>query len=145
MNARAIFLSAAVSVLSATAAAAQTVEVFKDAGCGCCGGWIAHMQTNGFSVDAANVEPAQMQQVKSGAGISPDIASCHTAFIDGYFIEGHVPAEDVKRLLLERPDAAGLGAPGMPLGSPGMEGSGTRRYQVLLVVKDGTTEVFAIH
>ncbi|EHK55600.1 hypothetical protein MAXJ12_19208 [Mesorhizobium alhagi CCNWXJ12-2] len=145
MNARAIFLSAAVSVLSATAAAAQTVAVFKDAGCGCCGGWIAHMQQNGFSVDAANVEPERMQQVKSRAGISSDIASCHTAFVEGYFVEGHVPAEDVERLISQRPDAAGLAAPGMPLGSPGMEGSGAQRYQVLLVLKDGTTEVFAVH
>jgi hypothetical protein len=140
MKGRAIFLSAAVSVLSATAAAAQTVEVFKDAGCGCCGGWIAHMQQNGFSVDAANVDPGRMQQVKSRAGISSDIASCHTAFV-----EGHVPAEDVERLISQRPDAAGLAAPGMPLGSPGMEGSGAQHYQVLLVLKDGATEVFAVH
>jgi hypothetical protein len=145
MKGRAIFLSAAVSVLSATAAAAQTVEVFKDAGCGCCGGWIAHMQQNGFSVDAANVKPGRMQQMKSRAGISSDIASCHTAFVEGYFVEGHVPAEDAERLISQRPVAAGLAAPGMPLGSPGMEGSGAQRYQVLLVLKDGTTEVFAVH
>jgi hypothetical protein len=145
MNARAIFLSAAVCVLSATAAAAQTVEAFKDAGCGCCGGWIAHMQQNGFSVNAANVEPDRMQQVKSRAGISPDIASCHTTFVEGHFVEGYVPTEDVKRLLSQRPDVVGLAAPGMPLGSPGMEGSGAQRYQVLLVRKDGATEVFAVH
>ncbi|EHK52486.1 DUF411 domain-containing protein [Allomesorhizobium alhagi] len=83
--------------------------------------------------------------MKSRAGISPDIASCHTAFVEGYFVEGHVPMEDVKRLLSQRPDAVGLAAPGMPLGSPGMEGSGAQRYQVLLVRKGGTTEVFAVH
>jgi hypothetical protein len=81
-------------------------------------------QQNGFSVNSANLEPNRMHQVKSRAGISPDIASCQTAFVEGYFVEGHVPMEDVKGLLSQRPDAVGLAAPGMPLGSPGMEGSG---------------------
>ena len=78
-------------------------------------------------------------------GVTADLASCHTAFVEGYFVEGHVPAEDVARLLAERPDAAGLTAPGMPLGSPGMEGAGAEPYQVLLVRADGTSEVFASH
>lgn len=145
MRSRTILLSAVMTLLTAATAAAQTVEVFKDAGCGCCGGWVAHMQRNGFQVNATDVEPERMEQVKQRAGVTADLASCHTAFVEGYFVEGHVPAEDVARLLAERPDAAGLTAPGMPLGSPGMEGAGAEPYQVLLVRADGTSEVFASH
>lgn len=145
MKPRTILLSAAMVLLTAATAAAQTVEVFKDAGCGCCGGWIAHMERHGFQVKAADVEPERMDTIKTRAGVTADLASCHTAFVGGYFIEGHVPAGDVARLLAERPDAAGLTAPGMPLGSPGMEGAGAEAYDVLLVRADGRTEVFASH
>ena len=84
--------------------------------------------------------------MKARAGITPELSSCHTAFIDGYFVEGHVPAGDVQRLLAERPDALGLTVPGMPIGSPGMEmGDQRDAYDTLLVLRDGSTEVFESH
>ncbi|HEY6670841.1 MAG TPA: DUF411 domain-containing protein [Methyloceanibacter sp.] len=91
-------------------------------------------------------EPAMLAQIKRQAGISTKLASCHTAKIDGYVIEGHVPAPDMKRLVAEHPDAVGLTVPGMQVGSPGMEqGAESEPYDVLLIKKDGTTEVFAHH
>jgi len=84
--------------------------------------------------------------MKARAGVTPDLSSCHTAFIDGYFVEGHVPAGDVERLLAERPDALGLTVPGMPIGSPGMEmGDQRDAYDTLLVLRDGSTAVFESH
>jgi hypothetical protein len=103
------------------------------------------MHEHGFLVDVRNV--GNMGQVKARVGVPPGKGSCHTAEVGGYFIEGHVPAEDVRRLLAERPDARGLTAPGMPLGSPGMEVSDGRvqPYEVLLVARDGTTTVWSRH
>lgn len=84
--------------------------------------------------------------MKDRAGVTPEMSSCHTAFIDGYFVEGHVPASAVQRLLSERPDALGLTVPGMPIGSPGMEmGNQRDAYDTLLVLRDGSTEVFESH
>ena len=142
---RTLFLSATFSLLSASVALSASVSVFKDAGCGCCGGWISHMRENGFAVSATNVAPETMDVVKSKAGVTADTASCHTAIVAGYVVEGHVPASDVQRLMDERPDAIGLSAPGMPIGSPGMEGAGAEPYDVLLIRRDGRTEVFASH
>jgi hypothetical protein len=91
-------------------------------------------------------EPGALAQLKREAGIGDKLASCHTAKIDGYVIEGHVPGTDIKRLVADHPDALGLAVPGMPIGSPGMEqGAQFDSYDVLLVKKDGTTEVFASH
>ncbi len=86
-----------------------------------------------------------LRAIKSISGIAPEQASCHTATVDGYVIEGHVPAADVRRLLAERPDARGLTVPGMPQGSPGMESPNPEHYQVLLIGRDGTTTLFAEH
>ncbi len=123
-----------------------SVEVFKSASCGCCGNWVKHMQQSGFTVTANNVAYSILQKIKRQAGVTEEFASCHTAHVGGYVIEGHVPAEDVKRLLQEKPEALGLVVPGMPIGSPGMEmGSEKEPYEVLLVKKDGSTEVFARH
>ena len=95
------------------------VLVWKDPYCGCCGGWMAHMQANGFSVDASDV--GDMDAIKDAEGVPPDLRSCHTARVGAYVIEGHVPAAAVRRLLEMRPgDVAGLAVAGMPLGSPGM-------------------------
>lgn len=145
MTFRTLFLSATFSLLSASVALSASVSVFKDAGCGCCGGWMSHMRENGFAVSATNVAPETMDVVKSKAGVTADTASCHTAIVAGYVVEGHVPASDVQRLMDERPDAIGLSAPGMPIGSPGMEGAGAESYDVLLIRRDGRTEVFASH
>lgn len=124
---------------------APLVEVYKSPTCGCCGDWIKHMQANGFT----NVKTYDVGNAKKRAevGMSLRFGSCHTALIDGYVIEGHVPAREVKRLLKERPKALGLAVPGMPLGSPGMEVDDGRvdRYDVLLVQKDETSTVYATY
>lgn len=122
------------------------LEVWKSPTCGCCAGWVKHMDNAGYAVTAQNVALGILAKIKKQAGLAPDLQSCHTARVGGYIIEGHVPAEDVKRLLAEKPDAIGLAVSGMPLGSPGMEmGNEKERYEVLLVKKDGSTEVFAKH
>lgn len=129
----------------ATAAAAPTVVVHKTPTCGCCGLWVKHMQAAGFQVQVHDLE--NLAPIKERVGVPFGMGSCHTAEVDGYFVEGHVPAEDVKRLLRERPKARGLTVPGMPAGSPGMEVPSGRvdRYDVLLVGPDGKTSVFATH
>ena len=103
-----------------TQATSTTVEVYKSATCKCCAKWVDHMRANGFTV---NTHDVGNKEVRERAGISTTLGSCHTALVDGYAIEGHVPAADIKRFLKERPRAIGLTAPGMPHGSPGMEGA----------------------
>ncbi|MGY1457543.1 DUF411 domain-containing protein [Luteimonas sp. A534] len=124
---------------------ASLLVVHKNASCGCCVLWIDHMREAGFAVQVHDHE--DMGPIKQRAGVPYAKGSCHTAEIDGYFVEGHVPAEDVKRLLAERPDARGLTVPGMPAGSPGMElPDGTvHPYAVELVGHDGSTTVYARH
>lgn len=123
------------------AANAAEVEVWKSPSCGCCGGWIDHMRAEGFTLkvhDIDDVTPVKMQH-----GVPAELASCHTAVVDGYVIEGHVPAADVRRLLAERPQATGLSIPGMPASAPGMDMPG-EPYDVLLF-KDGDVTVYASH
>jgi hypothetical protein len=124
-----------------------SVEVWKSANCGCCIDWVEHLQDNGFAVKTNDTDQTTLDQIKRMAGITDKLSSCHTGKVEGYVLEGHVPASDVKRLLAERPDAKGLTVPGMPIGSPGMEvdGEPAEPFEVLLVKKDGTTEVFAKH
>lgn len=125
-------------------ASGQTIEVLKSATCGCCSAWIAHIEKNGFTAKAQDLAAGQLARAKADAGLSPDLQSCHTAKIGGYVVEGHVPASDIRRLLSEKPDAIGLTVPGMPIGSPGMDAGGEKEaYEVLLVRRDGTTEVFS--
>ena len=120
-----------------TASTEKVLEVYKSPTCGCCGAWVDHMKDNGYQVVVH--EQQNLQSIKEKAGILPGQGSCHTAFIDGYAIEGHVPAADVDRLLAERPDARGLTVPGMPVGSPGMEmGDRVDAYDVLLFDESGT-------
>lgn len=122
------------------------IEVWKSASCGCCGLWVEHLQAAGYTVKTNDTATGILAKLKRQAGLKPELQSCHTAKAGGYVIEGHVPAEDVARLLKEKPDAVGLTVPGMPLGSPGMDtGPEKEPYEVLLVKKDGTTEVFARH
>lgn len=113
-----------------------TVEVYKSASCGCCSLWVEHLEKHGFTVKAHDVD--NLMPYKEKAQLGPGMGSCHTAFVDGYAIEGHVPARDIKRLLLEKPDVAGLTVPRMPIGSPGMEVEGrtSDAYQVISY-KDG--------
>lgn len=122
------------------------VEVWKDPSCGCCKDWVAHLEENGFAV---KVNETGNNAMRSKLGIPAQLGSCHTGLVGGYAVEGHVPAADIRRLLKEKPQAVGLTVPGMPVGSPGMDGRiyGGRRdpYDVLLVLKTGDTRVFASH
>lgn len=119
--------------------------VHKSASCGCCGLWVEHMRTAGFDVEVRNSD--NINPVKERVGVPLGKGSCHTAEIGGYFVEGHVPAEDIKRLLAQKPDAKGLVLPGMPAGSPGMElpDGRTQPYTVELVGRDGAVTAFAQH
>ncbi len=130
-------LSAALT-LSALSAQADTpeIKVFKSPWCGCCTAWSQHMRDNGFSV--TEIKRKDMDAIKRTLGVPERLESCHTAMIDGYIIEGHVPASDVKRLLNEKPNhAKGLSVPGMPIGSPGMEqGNEKERYTTVLFGPD---------
>jgi hypothetical protein len=120
--------------------AAPKVVVYKDPDCGCCGAWVDHMKANGFSVTVHDVR--DMTPHKRKLGVPERLGSCHTAVVDGYTIEGHVPAADVKRLLKERPKAKGLAVPGMPQGSPGMETGKLDPYDVLLFDSVGKASVY---
>lgn len=124
----------------AAGAANPVIEVYKTATCGCCKQWIKHLEANGFTVKAQDV--ANTGDYRAKFGIPADYGSCHTARVGGYAVEGHVPASDIKRLLAEKPQARGLAVPGMPMGSPGMEGPRSDPYDVLLVKEGGKAEVY---
>jgi hypothetical protein len=131
---------------SAAQADTHSAEIWHNPTCGCCIDWVDHLEENGFTPSINSSTPGELAAVKQKLGIPDKLASCHTAEIGGYAVEGHVPASDIKRLLEEQPDAVGLAVPGMPIGSPGMEyGDVKEPYDVLLVKKDGSTEVFASH
>lgn len=133
---RVAFLSIAASALMPVRswAASPLVTVHKDPACGCCGGWVEHLQARGFK--AKVIETAAVDAVKARLGVPPDLAACHTAEVGGYVIEGHVPAKAIERLLAERPRAKGLAVPGMPAGSPGMGGA-PEAYDVVLFGPNG--------
>jgi hypothetical protein len=118
-----------------------TITVYKDPSCGCCKSWIQHLIKHGYQVDAKDTP--EMTGIKRSLGVPDGLSACHTAVVNGYLIEGHVPAADIARLLKEKPKVAGLAVPGMPMGSPGMEGPRTQHYQVLSFDKAGKTKVFA--
>jgi hypothetical protein len=120
------------------------VTVFKDPGCGCCNEWVEHLRKHAFDVVAKDT--SDVAAVKRAARVPEQLHSCHTAFVNGYVVEGHVPAADIQRMLTERPKIAGIATPGMPVGSPGMEiGNRKDRYVVVAFTRDGTTKVFASH
>ncbi|RUR31494.1 DUF411 domain-containing protein [Vreelandella andesensis] len=122
----------AVSLLAAyslNALATPTIDVHSDPNCGCCGAWVSHLEEAGFDVN--HHRDGNVRSIKMANGVPPELASCHTAVVEGYVIEGHVPASDIKRLLDEQPDVVGLTVPGMPHGSPGMETGRVDDYAVL--------------
>jgi hypothetical protein len=121
------------------------IQVYKDPTCGCCALWVEHLRKAGFSATVMDV--GDMTAVKDKHGVPGQARSCHTAIVDGYVLEGHVPSADVQRLLKQRPAVVGLAVPGMPIGSPGMEVAGMkpRPYDVLAFDKSGQTTVFASH
>ncbi len=135
---------AAATLASATPEAQPGVPqltVYKTPTCGCCEEWVTHLRENGFSVIVHDQNDLTL--VKAANGITPKLESCHTAVIEGYVVEGHVPADLIARMLNERPQIAGLAVPGMPGGSPGMESAPKEPYQVLAIAKDGSTSVYA--
>ena len=133
------------TAVSTAPADAPTVMVYKAPTCGCCEGWVEHLRENGWEVTVEDRN--DIDQIKNLLGIPVQLRSCHTAEIGNYLVEGHVPASDIRRLLEEGPRVAGLSAPGMPIGSPGMEvpGREPQPYDVLAFDGDGRTTVFASH
>ena len=152
-----VFALALVAALSPAAGSAQSrpaakpaaspvlMTVYKTPTCGCCAKWVDHMKQNGFTVHVTDLN--DLSTIKTKHGVPSKLQSCHTAIVSGYVVEGHVPAADVKRMLKERPAAAGLALPGMPAGSPGMEVPGIvpPAYEVVTFDKKGATRVFARH
>jgi hypothetical protein len=143
---------AALAVAAGVAAQPKPVSsriaaiVYKTPTCGCCSLWVEHLRANGFQVEAKDVSSAEVRAVSKAAGLPEDGTSCHTAKIGNYVVEGHVPASDIHRMLKEKPAIAGIAAPGMPMGSPGMEQGGAKEaYDVVAFTKDGKTSVFAKH
>jgi hypothetical protein len=135
---RGMLIVAATSLLQSAmpaAAAEPVITVHKDPSCGCCSGWVQHLQEAGFPTKV--IETRDLDAVKTRLKIPDDLAACHTAEVAGYVIEGHVPASALKRFLAEKPDATGLAVPGMPAGSPGMEGGTPERYDVVLFGPNG--------
>ncbi|SDY06851.1 DUF411 domain-containing protein [Citreimonas salinaria] len=147
MTRRSLFLGAAALAATAPIAGlaqgAPAIHVLKDPNCGCCEAWVRILDAEGFDVTTENSLGTLLMQHKIDSGIPPEMISCHTAEIGGYFVEGHVPPADIRRLLAERPDAVGLAVPGMPYGSPGMGPEDAREaFDVFLIRHDGSTEVF---
>lgn len=121
---------------------AAQVTVYKDRSCSCCKNWVEHLRTNGFQVDVKEVDGTAPYQKQYS--VPANLVSCHTAVVDGYTIEGHVPAREIKKLLTERPKVTGLAVPGMPIGSPGMEvGTRVQAYSVMAFDKAGKSTVYA--
>jgi hypothetical protein len=132
----------AATLLAQQTAAKPTMTVYKSPTCGCCANWITHLQHNGFDVKAVNVE--DIDAVKRTYGVPAALGSCHTGLVNGYVIEGHIPADAVHRFLREKPaGAVGIAVPGMPAGSPGME-MGNRKdpYNIMRFDKSGASAVF---
>lgn len=134
----------ALSISACTDSQAQQAEVhvYKSPTCGCCSKWVEHLEENGFKVNTT--DQADVTPIKRKVGLPAGLGSCHTAIVDGYVVEGHVPAEVVKKMLKERPDIIGISTPGMPIGSPGMEqGDHVDSYDVIAFDREGNTSVYA--
>jgi hypothetical protein len=133
-------LAGALGIPLLASAAAPVIEVYKSAYCGCCTEWVEHLKANGFTVKAQNV--ANPTDYREKFGMPNELGSCHTGMVQGYAIEGHVPASEIKRLLTEKPKAKGLAVPAMPMGSPGMEGPRKDSYDVLVVHTNGRRSTY---
>ena len=134
--------AATVSPVAAAMADTATLTVYKSPTCGCCADWVDHVEASGLKAEVHDMP--DVGPVKSELGVPGNLTSCHTAVVGGYFVEGHVPADVIKRMLRERPQIAGIAVPGMPIGSPGMEGDGSRRdrYDIIAIGRDGRTSVY---
>lgn len=131
------------SYSASTPAVAADMVVYKSPTCGCCTAWIDHIEANGITVDVR--ETYDLEPIKAKMGVPGQMESCHTAMIDGYVVEGHVPAADIKRLLKERPKARGLAVPGMPIGSPGMEQGDQKDPYAVVLFGDQGYQLYARH
>lgn len=136
-------ISIAVLFVMSVAAMANEIAVYKSPTCGCCSKWVQHLEQNGFAVKAYDVKDVNTYKERFGVPVS--LGACHTAKVGDYVVEGHVPAEDIKRLLRERPNVKGIGVAGMPAGSPGMESPHSERYEVKSFDADGALKTFAKH
>lgn len=149
MNIIKLLAISALTILSLNLPAEEIVKqpeivVYRSPSCSCCGKWIEYLKQNNFNIKS--VSSPDMEAVKEKFGVPDKLASCHTAVIDGYIVEGHVPVEDIKKMLVNKPAIAGIAAPGMPIGSPGMETDGQKdAYRVISFEKNGKTAVFAEH
>lgn len=150
MNARKLWSGAVVvglagvgilATIRPTLAQTPTIVVYKRPECSCCGHWIDHVKAAGFRVSVRN--RSDLSDIKDRYGITPALLSCHTAVVEGYAVEGHVPADVIQRLLRERPAVTGIAVPGMPAGSPGMEGLVRESYNVLTFDRSGRTRIYA--
>ena len=146
-SAAAMLIAGAIGVSAQQNAAASklTAVVYKTSSCGCCKMWVEHLKANGFTVEAKDVSADEVRAVSKAAGLKDDDTSCHTAKIGGYIVEGHVPASDIQRMLKEKPAIAGIAAPGMPQGSPGMEQGSKEPFDVVAFTKDGKTRLYSKH
>ncbi len=146
-----IFLAFLIAILSIASSAEESefvselpiIQVYKSPTCGCCSKWVSHLESSGFKVRATDVNDINL--IKHSYGIPPALASCHTAVIGDYLVEGHVSAEDIVQLFKQKPAIKGIAVPGMPIGSPGMEGSNPQAYDVISFDTNGETEVFSNH
>jgi hypothetical protein len=139
----AFFPLTAAAPVSHSATAPTLITVYKDPDCGCCKAWVEYMRKHGYRVDTKDTR--DLDRINATVGVPAALAGCHTALVGGYVISGHVPAEDIARLLKQKPKIAGLAVPGMPAGSPGMEGPPPVHYQVIAFDRSGRTSVFAKH
>jgi hypothetical protein len=134
---------AATLVATKVTAAVPVIEVYKSPTCGCCGKWAEHLRKDGFAVNVHAIPDIDAFRVRTG--VPAALASCHTALVGGYVVEGHVPAADIRKLLIERPKALGLAVPGMPAISPGMDAPHGPGYEVLLFQTDGASRVYHVY
>jgi hypothetical protein len=134
----------AATAAAAAVANARLVTLYKNPSCACCAEWGDHLRENGFQVEIKKAG-WDLMKIKSEHGVAPELASCHTALVGDYVLEGHVPADVIKKLLAERPQIRGLAVPGMPDGVPGMPDAGPNRepYEILAIQPDGGTELYA--
>ena len=136
-----LLIAGTIFLVSAKEAQGSEIVVYKSPTCGCCSKWVDHLRDAGFTVTTQDMN--DLRQIKMSNGVPQQLAACHTGIVDGYVIEGHVPADVIQRLLLERPEVVGIAVPGMPMGSPGMEGRHKQPYDVLTFDREGNTASYA--
>jgi hypothetical protein len=130
------------SMWTAQRATAEEVVVYKSPTCGCCSKWVEHMREHGFELTVNDLDRDKIDKIRREKGVPRELGSCHTAIVGGYAVEGHVPADVIKRLLIEHPPIVGVAVPGMPMGSPGMEGPNPQPYNILTFDTQGNNSVY---